>query len=242
MIRITAFGSFYDRKMIKLIFFDLDNTLAPVGMPIPGDCLEKLNELYRKVKTAVCSGKPVSYLNGFARQAGLPDLIMCGENGLTYQFGSDLPPALSGHFPVEKEILASLEDVKNGFSAHFEGKYWCQKNEYAFTPFPFDETDFPPMTEYLKEKVKGTGLKVYYQPDCFDVLPDGIDKGSALVNVCTILGIDVGDTVTVGDHVNDYPMFERSGISVGISLPDKSRAKINVSSLGEAIDVINKLL
>ncbi len=229
--------------MIKLIFFDLDNTLAPVGLPIPDDCLGKLKKLYSSgVRMAVCSGKPVAYLNGFARQAGLPDLIMCGENGLTYQFGSDLPPRLSGHFPVENGVISSLEDVKRGFSERFGGRYWCQKNEFAFTPFPFDEKDFPPMTEYLKEKVKGTRLKVYYQPDCFDVLPDGIDKGSALANVCGILGIDVRDTVTVGDHINDYPMFALSGTSVGISLPDPSKAKINVGTLSEALGVIDELM
>ena len=229
--------------MIKLIFFDLDNTLAPVGLPIPDDCLCRLKELYASgIKMAVCSGKPVAYLNGFARQAGLPGIIMCGENGLTYQFGSDLPPVLSGHFPVEKSVMLSLEDVKNGFSERFEGKYWCQKNEFEFTPFPFREEYFPPMAEYLREKVKGTKLKVYYQPDCFDVLPDGIDKGSALVNVCGLLGIDTRDTVTVGDHINDYPMFEKSVFSVGISLPDRTKALFSVSSLAEALDKVNEII
>lgn len=229
--------------MIKLILFDLDNTLAPVGMPIPEECLEQVKKLYSEgIKIAVCSGKPVSYLNGFFRQAGLPDVIMCGENGLTYQFGSDLPPVLSGHFPVEKDVISSLETIKKEFSARFEGKYWCQKNEYEFTPFPFRNEYFPPMAEYLGDAVKGTGLKVYYQPDCFDVLPEGVDKGSALENICGLLGIGKEDVLTVGDHINDYPMLEKSGVSIGINLPDTAKAKINVSSLGEALERINGLI
>ena len=106
--------------MIKLVFFDLDGTLAPVGLPCPRRCAEMLKRIRASgVRLAVCSGKPVAYLNGFARQIGITDLIMCGENGLTFQFGVDLPPAVSGILSVNGKDIASLDAVAKGFKAEF---------------------------------------------------------------------------------------------------------------------------
>lgn len=227
--------------MIKIAFFDLDNTLAPVGKPMPHYCAVKLRRIRKLgVRVAVCSGKPVAYLNGFARQAGIKDLIMCGENGLTYQFGVDLPPAFSGTLPVPEEDLKALASVARSFKAAFGDKCWYQPNEYAFTPFPRKNEYFGPMRAFLSKKTKGTKLVIYEHFDCFDVLPSGTDKGRALRNICAVLGIPPEEAAAVGDHINDHPMFDPAGLSVGIKLDDPSKAKHNVRTLSDALDLIIK--
>ena len=192
------------------------------------------------VRLAVCSGKPVAYLNGFARQIGITDLIMCGENGLTFQFGVDLPPAVSGILGVNGKDIASLDAVAKGFKAEFGEKCWYQPNEYAFTPFPRKAEYFAPMREYLRTALKDTSLLIYEHPDCFDILPSGVDKGAALLNICGLLGVKADECAAVGDHINDHPMFAAAGYSIGIKLCDASHADINVRSLGEALNVIIK--
>lgn len=227
--------------MIKIAFFDLDGTLAPVGKPMPQTCAVKLRRIRKLgVRVAVCSGKPVAYLNGFARQAGIKDLIMCGENGLTYQFGVDLPPACSGTLPVPKEDLKALASVARSFKAEFGDKCWYQPNEYAFTPFPRKNAYFPRMRAFLEKSVNGTGLAIYEHFDCFDVLPSGADKGKALKNVCAMLGVPPEEAAAVGDHINDHPMFASSGFSVGIDLEDPLKANYNVRTLSDALDLIIK--
>lgn len=227
--------------MIKLVFFDLDGTLAPVGLPCPRRCAAALRKIRASgVRLAVCSGKPVAYLNGFARQIGIPDLVLCGENGLTFQLGVDLPPAVSGILGVRKSDLSALGTVAKGFKAEFGDKCWYQPNEYSFTPFPRKAEYFAPMREYLRAALKNTSLIIYEHPDCFDILPRGVDKGEALLNVCRLLGVNADECAAVGDHINDHPMFAAAGRSIGIKLEDASRADINTRSLNEALDLIIK--
>ena len=227
--------------MIKLVFFDLDGTLAPVGLPCPRRCAAALRKIRASgVRLAVCSGKPVAYLNGFARQIGIPDLVLCGENGLTFQLGVDLPPAVSGLLSVKESDIASLDTVAKGFKAQFGAMCWYQPNEYAFTPFPRKAEYFGPMREYLHSVLKNTSLLIYEHPDCFDILPRGVDKGEALLNVCRLLGVNADECAAVGDHINDHPMFASAGYSIGIKLSDASHADINTRSLCEALDIIIK--
>ncbi|MCP1226011.1 Cof-type HAD-IIB family hydrolase [Sebaldella sp. S0638] len=45
----------------------------------------------------------------------------------------------------------------------------------------------------------------------------GIDKGNGLRTLADILGIDVKDTIAVGDNYNDIPMLKTAGLSVAVS-------------------------
>ena len=78
--------------MIRLAVFDLDGTLAPLGKPVAPETVALLHQLENTgVRIALCSGKPTYYLCGFARQLGLADPILVGENGAVIQLGVDLP-------------------------------------------------------------------------------------------------------------------------------------------------------
>ena len=70
--------------MHRLLVFDLDGTLAQVGKGMLPEDIEKLLSLEKEGYTIViCSGKPSYYLCGFARQIGLANPILVGENGAT---------------------------------------------------------------------------------------------------------------------------------------------------------------
>jgi hypothetical protein len=42
----------------------------------------------------------------------------------------------------------------------------------------------------------------------------GIDKGEGLIHLCAALGVDLKDTIAVGDNYNDLPMLKVAGLSV----------------------------
>ena len=43
----------------------------------------------------------------------------------------------------------------------------------------------------------------------------GIDKGKGLIDLANKLGIDIKDTIAIGDNYNDISMLKASGLAVG---------------------------
>ena len=70
-------------KMIKLIVFDLDSTLAEIAKGIRPETLERLKTFEnRGIQIAICSGKPTFYLCGIMRQAELSKMaVVIGSEG-----------------------------------------------------------------------------------------------------------------------------------------------------------------
>ena len=45
----------------------------------------------------------------------------------------------------------------------------------------------------------------------------GVNKASALAELCEELGIDAGDVIAFGDHLNDLPMLAWAGRAVAVA-------------------------
>lgn len=60
--------------------------------------------------------------------------------------------------------------------------------------------------------------------DCFfssryyvEMVPKGINKGNAIRQMCQRLGVDIADSIAVGDSENDLPMIEAAGLGVAMA-------------------------
>lgn len=51
----------------------------------------------------------------------------------------------------------------------------------------------------------------------FEILPKGIDKGVALRKLAEHLGIDIKNTVAIGDYDNDAAMLRAAGVGIAVS-------------------------
>ena len=51
----------------------------------------------------------------------------------------------------------------------------------------------------------------------FEIVPKNADKGTLLIKMAEIIGIDVKRTVAVGDYNNDVPMLRAAGLGVAVS-------------------------
>lgn len=229
--------------MIKLIVFDLDGTLAELGKGILPENIERLKKLEEGGATiAVCSGKPVYYLCGFMRQVGLKYPILVGENGAVIQFGVDLPPKQYYVLPYSDEAKRTINFLKNKIIERFPDM-WFQPNEVGLTPFPKNDLEFEAISSILEEhKDSVKDVTVYRHADSFDITPNGIDKKAGLQYLGEILDILPEETVVVGDGVNDYPMFEYAGYSVGINVKDDHKVDRNFAAIDEACSEIGKLI
>lgn len=222
--------------MLKLAIFDLDETLAVTGQAMLQENVELLKKLEDSgVRIAVCSGKPTYYLCGFLRQIGLKQPVLLGENGATAQFGIDLPPKQFYTLPYSEKAKESLLYVKAELTKLVPG-IWYQPNEVGVTPFPRNEEEFEVIANFLKENESQIcDVEIYRQMDCFDVVPKGISKKAGIQRLGEILGINPQEMAAVGDGINDYPMFEYAGLSIGVNVKERARVHRNFESLREVL-------
>jgi len=224
---------------MSLVIFDLDGTLAPIGLPVPADVADGLRKLERRGhQVAVCSGKPLAYLCGMLRQIGLRHPAMAGENGAAVQLGVDLPPVHRAALPYPDSARRMLVKLRELIDRNHAGNVWYQPNEHMLTCFPHSEELFEPIGRLIDEAgAAEAGLVVYRHCDCFDIIPAGVDKGAGLHELCRLLGFSPGETIAVGDHDNDLPMFAVAGLSVGIG-PSAPAADLHFDRIEQAIDHI----
>ena len=226
--------------MIKLIVFDLDNTLAKVGKGIEQIDIELLKEIEQKgVKIAICSGKPVNYLCGFMQQVGQENPILLGENGAVIQFGVDLPPKKYCVITDKQDTVRQLKELRADLENKFGDRVWVQPNEIEMTAFPHDIELFDQIQAVIDEKNIADAV-VYRQVDCFDIVPSDVSKSRGLQYLANLLGLSSEDFIAVGDGINDYPMFEYAGLSLGVNVKDESRVAINFNNINQALEYLIK--
>lgn len=69
------------------------------------------------------------------------------------------------------------------------------------------------------ERVEAEITANHPEVDCFfsckeflEVVPKGVHKGNALIQMCELLGFDVADSVAAGDAENDIAMLQAAGV------------------------------
>lgn len=222
--------------MIRMIIFDLDSTLAPIGYGMGEEELKLLKKIENTgVRVAICSGKTCDYLCGFLRQIGLKNPILIGENGAVIRFGIDLPPKQHYRIPFSKEASESLREIRR----MLEEKYphiWFQPNKVGVTPFPTTEEEFEEIADLLEEyRTSMKEVAVYRHVDSFDIVPVGIDKAVGISYLLDIMKITTKEIIAVGDGVNDYAMFAVAGFSIGVNVKEAKRVDMNCKSTLEML-------
>jgi len=227
-----------------LVVFDLDGTLAKVGDASTAETVALLHRIRETgARIALSSGKPTFYLCAFARQLGLQDAVLVGENGSVIQVGTALPPTLYRKAEIPAITKKALKTLRERMEAEFGDRIWYQPNETALTPFPAYAEDFAKIRAILDDFITPEmQIAVYEHPDCFDIQYQGLSKGAGIRRLSEVTGIAPEDMISVGDYTNDYPMFAETGYSVGIHLPDPARATVNFPTISEALThILEKL-
>jgi HAD superfamily hydrolase (TIGR01484 family) len=227
---------------IKLIIFDVDDTLAPPNMPINRSVTEVLKKLEtRGIRICMISGKPVSYLSGLARQLGLQEPILSGENGAMVYYSKNFPPKQSLVVTAVEEGKV-LEELKSSIIRDYGDTVWIQPNQFNLTIFPRTEKTKTDLFQYVTDRsteLSAEGFKVYRHSDSIEVVSSKIDKGAALRKIRTLEKLGKDEVVAVGDGENDIPMFSEAGISIGIKM---TGASYSFSNIKEAIRFIRELI
>ena len=229
--------------MKKMLVFDLDGTLAPIGKGMNEEDIIKLRAFEASgYRIAICSGKPTFYLCGFLRQIGLQEPILVGENGAAIQYGVELPPKKFCTCPHSTRAAEQLRRIKAQIQDVCGDRVWFQPNEVEVTPFPQDAEAFELIQELIDTHPKELDeLLIYRQVDCYDFIPKNINKASGLAYLAELEGLTAADFVAVGDGINDVPMFEFADESIGIGGNLKYKTTHSFERIGDALEYLQKL-
>lgn len=72
----------------------------------------------------------------------------------------------------------------------------------------------------IEEALSGltAGLEVCYSSGRYlEFNPGGVSKGSGLLRLAELLGVDPAETIAIGDNFNDLPMIQAAGLGVGVA-------------------------
>lgn len=221
----------------KMLVFDLDGTLAQLGKGIEQEDIRRLKQLEEKgLQIVVCSGKPTYYLCGMLRQVGLKAPVMVGENGATFQFGVDLPPKKYSEYPVSEIAKQQIRFFGDAIDAACGGKVWYQPNEVQLTPFIREEAVFDAIQNIIDAHPEMTSeLVIYRHVDCFDFIPNNINKMNGIRYLGDLSGIAPEEMISFGDGVNDTPMFRETGLSVAIGDDPRLETDLRFPTIGDAL-------
>jgi len=227
---------------IKLIVFDVDNTLAKPNMPIPQSVIKALKQFeIRGVKIFLISGKPVSYLSGLARQLGLQNPMLSGENGAIIYYSNKFPPKKS-IIAIRKKAKI-LEKLESEIVNKFGKRVWIQPNLFNLTIFPMTERVKEELFQFVVTNASENSFKkkfrIYKHSDSIEVVHLYIDKGFALRKITRLNKIKKYEVIAVGDAENDIPMFKEAGISIGIGMSGTTYSFPNIQ---KAIQFVYKLI
>ena len=221
----------------RLVALDLDDTLAPIARPASEKAVSLLkNLLSRGDAIALCSGKPLYYLTGFARQLGLEDIYLIGENGATLQRGVALPPVERYVLTEEKEAIRLLKKRKEELESLIPGLYF-QPNDCGLTPFPTRKEDYEAILDF-DDAHPIPGVKRYRQCDSIDFAPADVDKGKALAFLAGKLGIPLTHVYAIGNAENDAPMLQVAGTAIKVGNDPRLKAAETFETVEDALSSI----
>lgn len=233
--------------MLKLIAFDIDNTLAELDKAMKSETIEALKELEKKqVQILFISGRPVSYVTGFVRQIGLENPIVSGSNGGVVKESITVPPKGYYCMAVSDYQRRQMQLIYKELEDHFGDKIWFQPNQMQISVFHYTVHVRKELEDFVETKFDDAEIrkafKAYMHFDCIDIMPVQVSKGNGLLYVVEQMGIPQEATIAVGDSINDHSMFAKAHRSIGINMDEKLEHVSHVPDIDSAIELINQWL
>ena len=233
--------------MIKLIVFDLDDTVLNDQKAVDSDLKETLKKLREKysIRFTIASGRNEDLISDYVDYFELSDPYIVNNGGNVCQshrclFSEFIPSSYNnilGKVLMEHEIpfrLFSTEaSLSYSDSAIFSTRITkhlkkilkpydpgCDLSHHHIFKVTADFTGREEKIEEVCRIMKERCPEMHFlrsENSLFCANALNANKGSALQKICAILDIDLQQVMAFGDSYNDLPMFERSGISVAVA-------------------------
>lgn len=81
------------------------------------------------------------------------------------------------------------------------------------------------------------------KPGFIEVISRKASKGIAVKSLCDILGIDISESIALGDSLNDLPMIEAAGLGVAVgNAIDEVKARADLVTVSNDEDAVRKII
>lgn len=191
-------------KLIKMkgIAIDVDGTITDEKRHLS---LEAVKELRKAIesgyKLVLCTGNIACFARSTAILIGTDDPVIA-ENGGVIETKDG-----------EKIVLGDKEESEGAFS-ELRNKMEVERfYEDRFTEVVLDN-DID--VARAREAVSGYEVDVVDTGFALHIKPKNTDKGKALKEVCSLMGLDEKDFLAIGDSVNDIELLETAGLGVAV--------------------------
>lgn len=230
----------------RLFAFDLDGTLLAPDGSLPPEAEAFVKELSCQARVTLATGRSLASARRYALRLEInaPAILYHGAVIWDFAVGKALlerriPPKLARRalevaacFPLHVQLYRAAEDP-----AVYVERVTAPVREFARkeslpvrtaaldrladeAPLKFlligEPAVLPNVGEALREEVPALTV-VRAEREYLEVLPPGVDKGTALEWLCARLGIPLSQVVAVGDQESDLPMIERAGLGVAMA-------------------------
>ena len=242
-------------KNIKIIFIDIDGTLTNSKRcleEVNKDAILKITN--KDIYVVLCSGRTNQYVCDLSKQANASCYAISCNGALVYDYQRDKDIFNSNLNLQEVTTLWNycLENhlgfIINTKEMRYGNHYLHNVKENGIKPIHsineinnidiyqivITSSDEPKMNE-LKTMVNEIpslfmanistrfvdNLTVYF----FDIVNVDINKGQAIKHLLNYLNIKKEESVCIGDHINDYQMFNEVGFKVAMKNANKELIK-----------------
>ena len=231
------------KDSIKAVFLDFDGTIfSHSSVSIPESTIRAISLLREKgIIVYMCTGRALGEmhdfdlsrlkLNGSILSNG--QMILNEEGKIIYEktLGKELQDKLVELFNrktvaiylinrediylnMVNDTVSSVQSVVSSGIPRVD--VYHGEEIYMASAFFADKED-----EKIIEEIKDIAEITWWQNCCVDILPKGISKVKGIDEVLKIHGIDLQNTMGIGDGENDVSMLEHCaiGIAMGNALP-----------------------
>ena len=189
----------------------------------------------------------ISCNGGFINRYGDPEpLTRCGlafeSANEIYKRGRELGMCMHVCFangtyncfnPTDKELafLSPYPSVNYYDRAEHESIDFLESHDIVKTMYMSDDFEgLMEIGESMRPWAAELGAEITFSSNRYmEFMPAGINKGVGIKNLCEILGIDISETIAIGDAANDIGMFKAAGLGVGVAnVTDDAREHCDV--------------
>ena len=234
---------------MKLLALDIDGTLITKEHVLTEGVRSALLRAQRDYDTRIilASGRPTPALGALAEALQIADYggyLMPFNGGKILEAGSkrllsaqlldtDLIPQL--YRLVQEHGANILTYTEEHILTEREDDPYAEK-EVVITGMPLKRV--PSFVEAAVKEQLGTRVGAFRSSDYFlELVPLGVNKGSALARLLDVLGMTPQDLIAIGDNYNDLEMIELAGTGVAMgNAPEDIQRRADFATRSNAED------
>lgn len=214
-----------DIKNIKIICFDCDGVTVERGTEIeekedslfvktytlPERLLEKLIKLKKRFHLTFSSGRSLLYLDRMYGKVLWDNASLQAENGIFTLIDGQVIQ----HEKFDRPTLEKINKIKvaiRGLSKTNKQIRGFEPKQFLITPHCWQAV--PEIEEIVKKFDDKNEFYCLWNGEAYDIAPQRLNKGAALKHLAAYLGVDISQTMSIGNGPNDKEMVETAGIGV----------------------------